>query len=141
MAGTVITLFPKRTFTFTNMVGSTSLEVPLIKAIDVTEWTQGTLIVRVHSATISAAASTIDVLLKTTAPTPEDPATDYLVVPASAVATASITQTVSNNDPCIVVAQLSTGFGNMLQLSVQATQATSSSTLTAVLSAMLVVRV
>jgi hypothetical protein len=139
-AGTTIPLFSKRTFTFTNVVGATTMEVPLIKAIDVTEWTQGTLIVRVHSATIATAGSKLDVMLKTTAPTPEDPALDFLVVPASAVASATIDQTVANNDPCVVVAQLSSGFGNMLQLSIQASQVTSSTTMTAALSAMLVMR-
>jgi hypothetical protein len=141
MAGTTITLFPKRTFTFTNMVGSgQTLEVPIIKALDVTEWIQGTLIVRVHSATITTAGSTIDVLLKNTAPTPEDPSLDFLVVPTSAVATATVNTTVAGNDPCIVVAQLSSGFANMLQVSVLGTQATSSTTITASLSAFLVMR-
>jgi hypothetical protein len=124
------------------MVGTgNTIEVPLVKALDVTEWTQGTLIVRVHSAVISSASSKIEVLLKTTAPTPEDPALDFLEVPASAVATATVDTTVAGNDPCIVVAQLSSGFGSMLQVSIRATQATSSTTLTAVLSAFLVVRV
>lgn len=124
MAGTTIVLFTRRVFDFTNVGNALSVEIPMVKAIDVTEWTSGQLIIRVHSGTnVTGATGNAQVLLKVTAPTEEDPAVDF--VDPTAVATATINNTVSSAKPTIVRATLSAGFGGMLQCSVKGTGQTS----------------
>ncbi|MFV8751855.1 hypothetical protein ACNOYE_15020 [Nannocystaceae bacterium ST9] len=139
MAGTIIPLFPRRVFTYTSVAGASNVETILIKAIDATQYTSGTLVVRVHTNTTIGTGATLDVLVKATAPTAEDPVNDF--VDATALATASVTNTVASNKPALVLATLTAGFPAMLQISIKATQPASAQTIKGELSAELVLKV
>jgi hypothetical protein len=81
------------------------------QAIDVSQYTAGVLVVRVHSGTVAGTAS-VAIAAKITQPTPEDPARDFVV--AAAVATATVATGVA---PTVARVSLGTDFGSMLQIS------------------------
>ena len=138
MAGQIIPLFSRRTFDFSKLQGSQTIPVPIVKAVDVSQYTQATLEVRVHSMTISGGSAYIRVKLYTTAPSAEDPGRDFVY--GSAVATTSNLSS-SNTAPTLLVAQVSSGFGGMLAVAVEGEQPGSPVvSLTADLSAQLVVK-
>jgi hypothetical protein len=127
MAGMTIPLFTKRAFTF-----SATTTTPVVKAVDVSHYTEGALIVRVHGGTIDAGS--IAVRARTTAPSPEDPAVDF--VSTSNVAVVTLSTGLGSGD--LGVGALSANFGGFLRVDVVGTY--SSGTLSATLSAELVVK-
>lgn len=84
----------------------------MVKAIDVSQYTSGVLVVRAHSGTVSGTASCA-ITARITGPTAEDPARDFVV--AAAVATATVSATVSS--PTVTRTSLGAEFGSMLQIS------------------------
>lgn len=133
----VIQLFPIRTFTFTNVQGGLSLTIPVIRALDVSRWREGTLIVRIHSKDVPS-GGTIDVTLTTTSLSEDDPSSTFNA--ASAAATVSVTSSLPATVPGLITAALSANFGSMLTLKVTGTQPAVATTHTAVLSAELSVK-
>jgi hypothetical protein len=137
MAGTQITLFPRRVFDYSSVARGEILTTPLIKAIDVSQYTEGTLLVRVHSRTDIRGDATFKVMLAMTSPTAEDPATDFLRTTPVVEATVNWATEV----PSLLVEQLAPGFGAQLAVFVRATQAASGTqTIQAELSAELVLK-
>ena len=134
MSGTTIPLFSKRPFTFT-LVGNGSQTIIITKAIDVSQYTSGTLEVRLHSNGTASGAH-IFVEAYTTAPTPEDP-TENFVVSGTPVASVDIT---TQSAPLLIVDALDANFGGMLMIAVRATQPGSPVACTAELSAVLTVK-
>lgn len=126
MSGMTIPLFTKRTFTFAD-----TMTVPVVKAVDVSHYTEGSLIVRVHGGTIDAGS--IAVRARTTAPSPEDPSVDFVSTSNAAIVTLT---TASSGD--LGTGALSSDFGGFLRVDVVGTYV--SGTLTATLSAELVVK-
>jgi hypothetical protein len=57
MAGSVHTVISRRTFTFTSVGTSSTLEIPLVRALDVTDAKAIDLAARLHSMTIGSGAS------------------------------------------------------------------------------------
>jgi hypothetical protein len=134
MSGTIIPLFSRRNFTQT--AGITTPEIILVKAVDVSKYTQGVLIVRAHTWTAGGAAPTISVIARNTAPSMEDSARDF-VITASAVATGSVTGLTITDK--LVMTTLTANFAGMLQISVQVATP-GAATINADLSAELVMR-
>jgi len=118
MPGAQITLFPRRSFDFSNVIPGESVATQIIKAMDVSQYTEATLIVRVHSRTDIRDAAEFKVLLATTSPTPEDPTSDFIHPTPVAAATINSTTVI----PSLVVEQLTPGFGAQLTVFVEATQ-------------------
>jgi hypothetical protein len=118
VAGTTIPLISRRTYNFDN--GSATIVVA--KAVNVVQWTSGLLVVRVHSASIGTSSS-VKVSLFKTAPSAEDPATDFEDT-SSAVASAGPSAGAGAGE--LETAALSSGFGGFLQVSVVGTLSTAS---------------
>jgi len=129
----VIPLFSRRSFSHTS---TSTIETILVKAVDVTQFTSGTLLLRAHSYSITGSA-TFTVQLKTTAPSIEDPSKDF-VINSSLVASATLSSTTAAA-PTLIKGDLSSNFGSMLQVSVLIT-IPSVSTFTGEVSAELVMK-
>ena len=59
MAGQKIELISLRSFDFINVTSSTTLDIVMVKSVDVSRWTSAELQVRVHSRNISSGSSAI----------------------------------------------------------------------------------
>lgn len=77
MPGAIIPVFSRRMFDFDNVQSPGELEFVIAKAIDVEQYTEGTLLVRVHALEIDRRAK-IEVIAKATAPSDEDPEVDFV---------------------------------------------------------------
>ena len=109
MPGQVIPILSKRPFDFVSGSGTSVL----IKAVPCGSYTEGVLLVRVHSGTFGSGSS-IALVAQTTAPSGEDPSIDFLANPP--VATATVTTPTSAGQ--LVKATLASGFGAFLQIKV-----------------------
>lgn len=130
MSGTTIPLMTKREFNFATAAGS----VVIIRSLDVSQWTEGTLQVRIHENS-NAGTAQIDVNAYAISNTPEEPSVDYL--DGTAVATVSVGVSGTDTAPLLKTAALASGFGGALQIKVEAT---AGSTVQATLSAALVMK-
>lgn len=136
MSSATIPLISRRSFDFSNIGINGSVYTQLVKAIDVSQYTSGTLGVRIHSKNIVAGGS-ISVMAYMTAPTPEEPNVDFIDF-TSAVATVAVDN--SGTAPALELASLSSGFGGMLTIFVQGDQPTAPGTIEAELSAFIVLK-
>jgi hypothetical protein len=121
MSGTTISLFSRREFDFSKVQGQRCVDIMLVKAVDVSQYTSGTLEVRVHSRTISGVGANICVLAYTTAPTAEDPTVDFVDYSAP-VASITVDDSDRRAPPVLATAALSPGFGGMLAIVVRGAQ-------------------
>lgn len=119
MSGTIIPIMSRKTINLSNTATSLSNEIVLVKAVDVSQYTEGELYVRVHGGTIGTGA-TCEVIAKITSPTPEDPASDFVF--DTAMATVTIGSSDATAAPKLLRAALSSNFGGMLSISFKATQ-------------------
>ena len=113
MPGQSHTILSKRLFDCAN--GSATYVAA--KAVPVVNWTQGSLLVRVHGASFTG-ASKFEVIAKTTAPSAEEPSVDFIAT-GTAVATATIDSGNSAGD--VEKASLAADFGAFLQITVVGT--------------------
>jgi hypothetical protein len=135
MNGEALELFPRCRFKFTGIAAAGALEVPVVRALDVAEFADLTLVVRVHALSIGSDAS-VAVIVKTVSPTCEDPSEDF--VDSDPLATITLT---SGSAVGLEVASLGTDFGSHVQVHVQGSQApTAPVTIDVTLSAELVAR-
>lgn len=77
MPGTIIPVFSRRMFDFDNVQAPGEVELVIGKGIEVEQYTEGTLLVRVHGHAIDPSAR-IELLAKATAPSDEDPEVDFV---------------------------------------------------------------
>lgn len=77
MPGAMIPVFSRRMFDFDNVQSPGEVEFVIAKAIDVEQYTEGTLLVRVHAHDIDRGAK-IEVIARATAPSSEDPELDFV---------------------------------------------------------------
>ncbi len=131
MSGQVQSVITKRDFDFSNLTAST-IEVPLVRAVDVTDAKDITLQVRVHSRTITGGS--IQVIARAISLTAEEPDTNFV-----SAATDLATITLSAAAPILHLASLTTPFGSMVQVLVKGTGA-AASTIRANISVDLIVR-
>lgn len=132
MSGIVQSVITRRTFTFTNLGNALTQEVPLVRALDVTDGKELTLLVRVHSRTITAGS--IQVIARAISLTNEEPNTDFLSAGSDLA-----TITLNTAAPTLHLASLSTPFGSMIRILVTGTGSTAA-TITATISVDLVIR-
>lgn len=135
MAGTVHNVITRRQFTFTNVTTSNNLEVPLVRAIDVTDAKAIDVVVRVHALTVSSSAS-ITIHTRAVSLTSEEPDVDF----TNTTELGTITLDTTVTAPALKVTSLSGTWGHMIRMFVRGTQPGSAVTLTATLSIDLVVR-
>lgn len=128
-----IPLFTKRVFEF----GGSHTQVA-VKAVDVSQYTEGVVLVRVHANDISAGTGTIDVMARMTAPSSDEPDTDFVRDGSSEEkAKATVDENSAAGD--LEVGALSSDFGSFLRIDLDGTMGTSG-TVKATLSADLVVK-
>jgi hypothetical protein len=122
MSGSTIPLFSRREFDFSEVRGDRCVDVLLVKAVDVSQYTRGTLEVRIHDRDISGSGARIWILAYTTAPTAEDPSVDF-IDDSSPVASIVVDDSDDRTPPVLATAELSSGFGGMLAIVVRGEQA------------------
>ena len=76
MSSALVPLFSLRTFSFSTLSASKSLEIVLVRSLDILNAREASLLVRVHSRSISLGA-TIAISLRAVAPSLEAPGTDF----------------------------------------------------------------
>lgn len=135
MSGRIVNILSLREFDFTDVGDGDSVEIPIVKALDVSQYTEGKILVRVHNHDVPANGS-IDVKAYITAPSIEDPSREFIL--PTAVATASVVQ--GSGNPGLVTGNLTSNFGAMLKITVVGTQPSTATTLTATLSAEIVLK-
>jgi hypothetical protein len=114
MSGTVVNLFNKRPYTFAS--GGTVLAV---KAVDVSQFTEASLAVRVHDNNMGG-SSTVVVRTRVTLPSPEDPAVDFVAAVADACTTV-VTVSTGLADGTLLRAVVPVNFGGYLRVEVVGT--------------------
>jgi hypothetical protein len=141
MAGKVIRVLPMRKFVFTNVGTGDTQKVLIADGIDVSGYTSGELVARLHSG------SSIDqgdpptkasVVVYQDCPTPEDPASAFQ---GGSIATAEFDKDDAASAPePSVVAMENNPLGNFIGVTVEGTQETTGTTFEVILSADLVLR-
>jgi len=135
MPGAIIPVFSRRMFDFDNVQSPGEVELVLAKAIDVEQYTEATLLVRVHALEIDRRAR-IEVIAKATAPSDEDPEVDFV---GATVVIATIDEAVTA--PALVKATFWADPGERVTISVRGSQTgTAPASCNAELSAELVVK-
>ena len=114
MAGTRKTIIDKVEYNFNNGSGT----VVAVKAMDVVNWREGALLVRVHSTDV-ASSSTLDVIARIIAPTEEEPSVDYIYTTTDI---AKVTLNSSTTAPSLERAAMADDFGAYLQITVVGTK-------------------
>lgn len=125
MSNYVENIITKRLFDFSKVQSAQTQDIPLCRAIDVTDAKAIDLVIRVHSRTISAGS--IDVITQAVSLTSDEPDTDFIS------GTALATVTLNTAAPVLHLASLSSPFGHMIRIILRATGA-ASATIQAVLS-------
>lgn len=136
MGGVVHSVITRRQFSFTGVTTGT-LDVPLIRAIDVTDAKSIDVVVRVHAATGLSATATIAVHARAISLTSEEPDADF--TNTTELGTTTLDNTLGSA-PALKVTSLTGPWGHMIRLFVRGTQPASPVTLNATLSIDLVVR-
>lgn len=137
MAGTVRNIITRRQFTFSTVAGSGQLDVPLIRALDVSDAKAIDVVVRIHAATFGTGA-TIDVIAYAISLTSEEPDVDFVF--STAVGTLTITKAIADAAPTLHLGSLTSPWGHMIKIILRGTQPASPVTLTATLSIDVVLR-
>jgi hypothetical protein len=134
MAGIIYRVIPKQIFPF-----SASASWWIAKGIDISQYREATLLVRVHTGTVGlSASSTFTISVWADAPTTEDP-TDVFF-PTSAIAGASTTLDNSTTVPSLI-APISCGSANLpAMVRIKAAWSSSSGATQVVISADLVAK-
>lgn len=78
MSGTVITILDRTQYRFASVVQGQDVVIRAAQNIDISQWPEGTLMVRVHAKEIAASSgSKIKVALIRVLPSAEDPSVDF----------------------------------------------------------------
>lgn len=137
MSGIVHNIITRRPFTFSSVAGSGQLDVPLIRALDVSDAKAIDVVVRIHAANFGT-GSTIAVIAQAVSLTSEEPNVDFIF--SAAVGTLTITKAIADTAPTLHLGSLTPPWGHMIRIYLKGTQPASPVTLTATLSIDLVVR-
>lgn len=132
MSGSVQCVITRRAFDFSNLANATTMEVPLVRALEIAEATSIDLVVRVHNRNITGGS--IQVIARAISLTSEEPETDFVSAGSDLAAI-----TLNAASPVLHLASLSTPFGSMIRVLVKGTGATAA-TITATISVDIVVR-
>ena len=136
MSAIVQNVITRRQFTFTNVAAGNTLDVPLVRALEVTDAKAIEVMVRVHALTVSSTAS-ISVRCRAVSLTSEEPNVDF--TNTTELGTITIDNTVTA--PALLLASLTGPWGNMIRIFVRGSQPGGAAvTLTATLSIDLVLR-
>jgi hypothetical protein len=118
--GVLVPLFSLRRFTFSTLTVSSSLEVIMVRQVELQKYRELTVLVRVHARTIDSGAS-IDVIVRALSQTPEAPGVDF-VDSSSAIATATIA---SGTTSTLVTQSTTSAFGRLARIVVKGSRGAS----------------
>ena len=135
MSGMVHNVITRRAFAFSTVSTGVSLDVPLVRALDVADAKTIDVLVRVHTLTVSSTA-TITIHARAVSITSEEPDVDFTNLTELGTTTLDASTGVA---PVLLITSLTPPWGHMIRLFVRGTQAGSPVTLTATLSIDLVV--
>lgn len=121
MAGLLVPLFSRRSFSFTGLTASTTMDIVIVRALPVFGYREATVLVKVHSVALDGGA-TIDLLASETSPTEDAPGVDF--VASTVVLTASVA---TGTTPALVHAGNASTFGGHLQIVVRGTRGSTGS--------------
>lgn len=130
MSGTVLNLLDRTPYDFSGLGQGAGTTVRVSRDIDISQWPEGTLMVRVHSKTI--AGGTIKVYLERVLPSAEDPGIEF--VDTNPMALVEIVGTTQEN---LLMAALPANSGAMVSLVVHGAQVTGDDNLKATISVVL----
>ena len=133
MAGRRVELFGKRTFDMTDVARSETMTVELIDRLVVQGAERGTLLVRAHTADMSGGGD-MNVVLQQTAPSSEDPSVDFIA--SSNVVSAAV----PTSGPAVKISGVDLTSVGMVRVVLEAVQSSGGGTLTADVSAELVLK-
>ena len=136
MAGITVPILDRTDYNFTNTVAGTMAEMPIAQNIDVSQYTDCQLFIRVHALSIQNAGSTLALRARRVAPTEEDPAQFFRDQSTSWTVTAGSADTA----PRILAVTVGPNTGGWISIFMVATQGSAGTTLTATLSAELVLK-
>lgn len=137
MSGMVHNVISRRQFTFTTVAGSGTLDIPLVRAIDVSEAKAVDVVVRVHALTGASATATIAIHSRAISLTSEEPDVDF--TNSTELGTVTLNN-LTPTAPCLALGALTAPYGHMIRMFVRGIQPASAVTLSATLSVDLVVR-
>jgi hypothetical protein len=134
MAGETIELFTRVPFDFSGLTTITSTDVVMNPYVDVSQWNQGVLLVRVTALTL-AANTEIRVFARPASLSAEDPNITFVT------STNETNLNVVGTAPLLLLAPLTANFGGGLRIIVQGKRtAAATGTITATLAASLVMK-
>jgi len=134
MTGKVITVLDRTDYNYTNMgTGGGTVELPIAQNIDVSQYRECTLLVRLHALSLANAGSSIAIRARRVAPTEEDPAVFFRDQSISWTVTAGQADVAST--PKLLNVTVGPNTGGWISLFLVVTQGSAGTTLTATLSA------
>ncbi len=125
MPGIVYRALPKTTYDFSATAASSTTTYIVVKGLDLSQYREGTLIVRIHSGSFTSGAPSVKAEVFADAPTAEDPATEF--EGAAAVATTGAI-TNFNTTVSLTLVNLTTPFGSSVRVKVSGTQSATPAT-------------
>jgi len=125
MAGRVINIIPRTSFSFNTPASVQSTQALGPRSIATPDWVSGTLLVRVHSASIPVSTTTVVISARNVSVTPDDP--NVLFLDSGSPLVASITlptnpTPVGNTAGSLRTAALAAPIGSMLAIYLTMTQ-------------------
>lgn len=139
MSSAVHNVITRRRFDFSNVAGGSALDVPLVRALDMSDAKSIDVVVRIHALTVTSTAS-IAIHCRAISLTSEEPDVDFSNITELGTTTLNTTFTGLNTIPALALTELTPPWGNMIRIFVRGTQPASPVTLSATLSIDLVVR-
>jgi hypothetical protein len=133
-----IPILTERLYDFSNLGSGAQSDVVLVKALDVTAYRSGTLQVRVHDADYGPNAPTLEVVAYMSCPSTDDPSQDFVGDAKATVTLKDATTTVAAGE--LGQDDLAASFGSHLRIVLEATQSDPFDTLSATISAELVLK-
>ena len=131
----VIQFLEKRTYDFSDLSGGTELYVVLKPVLDVADYAQVKLAIRIHALTMSS-GQLLRFYLWGTLPSDEDPGQDFV----DTTEFLSLDITSGTSAPALVTSRATSGSDAFLKISLRATQTTAPTPFLATLSACLQLR-
>lgn len=121
MSGMIIQALPRTDFDFSSLaVSVVTGKVPLATGVDLSQYPEATLILRIHTITMTNGAK-FDIFVHPSAPTAEDPGATFRAT-TSALSVSSITVTTGATAPTLIEQAFAANIGGMVDVMLQVTQ-------------------
>ncbi len=134
MSGTTLTLLERTDFSYTNLgVSAATGEIPLVQNIDISQWVEATLLVRVHAGSLGVNGQKYNVILRSVLPSSEEP-NAFFRDEAAELANIEIVVADTAGAPTLLQEAVADNAGAMCSLFLVATQGSQAGSVNATLS-------